>query len=189
MADTLERSYNIPLRKGFMNTPRYKRTKKAVATLKEFLLRHMKAKELRIGKALNEKLWENGIKNPPHHVKVACYREAAICYADLEGNDPKKVKVEKKEKEKKQKSKIEEMTEKIMGEKKEKASFKKKEETPEAPAEAATTEEAATPEAAPTEEKAEKPKKAAKKPAEKKENKPKVAKKPKAEKSEKKKKE
>src|SRR3989344_5497016 len=38
----LEREYNVPLRKGWLKVPKYKRGAKAVKTLKEFLVRHMK---------------------------------------------------------------------------------------------------------------------------------------------------
>ncbi len=71
----IERTYNIPLRKDFLRAPRYKRAKKAVSALKLFLQRHMKSDDIRIGKHLNKKLWEHGIKNPPHHVKVNVLKE------------------------------------------------------------------------------------------------------------------
>ncbi|MBI2141858.1 50S ribosomal protein L31e [Candidatus Woesearchaeota archaeon] len=67
---TLERTYNIPLRKEFMKAPKYKRTNKAVIAVREFLARHMKSDTIILGSYLNSKLWERGIKKPPHHVKV-----------------------------------------------------------------------------------------------------------------------
>ncbi len=66
----LERQYVIPLRKEFLKVPKYKRAKKATTAVKEFLIKHMKTKTVKIGKFLNESIWKNGIKNPPHHVKV-----------------------------------------------------------------------------------------------------------------------
>ena len=33
----LEREYNIPLRRKFLNTPKYKRSKKAIKTVREFI--------------------------------------------------------------------------------------------------------------------------------------------------------
>ena len=71
---TLERTYNIPLRKDFQRAPKYKRAKKAVNSLKEFLQRHMKSEDIRIGSSLNEKLWVHGIRNPPHHIKVTAVK-------------------------------------------------------------------------------------------------------------------
>jgi len=69
----LEREYNIPLRKEWLKVPKYKRAKKAIAGIKKFLVRHMKVddeKNVKIGNYLNLKVWERGIKNPPHHVQV-----------------------------------------------------------------------------------------------------------------------
>jgi len=76
MAKT-ERTYNVPLRKGFSKAPRYKKTKKAVITLREFLVRHMKCKpeDIKLGKHLNEKLWERGYRHPPHHIKITVIKE------------------------------------------------------------------------------------------------------------------
>ena len=67
MAEKLERTYNVPLRRGFIKAPIYKKAKKAVATLKEFMVQHMKVEEVKIGPELNKKIWERGIRNPPHH--------------------------------------------------------------------------------------------------------------------------
>src|SRR3989344_5652234 len=69
-AITLERTYNVPLRKEYMKAPRWNRSKKAVKALKEFLAKHMKSEDVKISKSLNEAVWVHGIKNPPHHVKV-----------------------------------------------------------------------------------------------------------------------
>jgi len=71
----IERTYNVPLRKGFINKAKYKKAKKAVSTLKEFLKQHLKSDKILIGKNLNEYLWKDGIKNPPHHVKVTVIKE------------------------------------------------------------------------------------------------------------------
>ena len=66
----LERTYNVPLRKEFMKVPKYKRARKAVIAVKEFVSKHMKANDVKLGKFLNEKIWERGIKRPPHHVEI-----------------------------------------------------------------------------------------------------------------------
>jgi len=74
---TIERTYNVPLRRGFRLTARYKKTKKAVTVLKEFLAQHMKTDldKIKIGKNLNKELCKHGIKNPPHHVKVTVIKD------------------------------------------------------------------------------------------------------------------
>lgn len=82
----LERTYVIPLRKEWLKVPLYKRSKKAVTALKQFLAKHMKSEEVKIGKNLNEFIWRHGIKNPPHKVKVIVTKgDDNIVLAELEG--------------------------------------------------------------------------------------------------------
>ena len=66
----LERTYNIPLRRETLKAPSYRKAKKAITAIREFIGRHMKSGNVAVGKYLNLKVWEHGIKNPPHHVKV-----------------------------------------------------------------------------------------------------------------------
>ncbi len=66
----LERTYIIPLRREWLKAPKYKRAKKAIAAIKEFIAKHMKSTEIRLSKELNEAVWTRGIKSPPHHIKV-----------------------------------------------------------------------------------------------------------------------
>lgn len=74
---TIERTYNVPLRDGFINAPKYKKAKKAGTVLKDFIAKHMKTSvdKVLVGKHLNEELWKHGIKNPPHHVKITVIKE------------------------------------------------------------------------------------------------------------------
>lgn len=82
-----KRTYTVPLRKGYRNTQRPQRAKKAVSVLRTYLKKHMKSEEVRIAKALNEHLWENGIKNPPGKVTIVAEKnDEGIVHADLEGN-------------------------------------------------------------------------------------------------------
>jgi large subunit ribosomal protein L31e len=86
MAEEIKRTYVIPLRRGFINTPRYKRTNKAVRVLKEFLKKHMKSEDIKIGPALNDLLWVNGIKNPPGKVTVDVTKDSkGVVRAELKG--------------------------------------------------------------------------------------------------------
>ncbi|MGM5481116.1 MAG: 50S ribosomal protein L31e [Nanobdellota archaeon] len=88
MADTtnLTRTYTIPLRKRFVDVPRYKRAKRAVKTVRAFLERHMKSDDVKIGPKLNEKLWVHGIKNPPARVTVTATKDKdGVVKAELEG--------------------------------------------------------------------------------------------------------
>ncbi|MGE0015345.1 MAG: 50S ribosomal protein L31e [Candidatus Methanomethylophilaceae archaeon] len=71
MADEIERIIIIPLR-ATKQAPRTKRAKRAVKEVREHVMRHMKVDEEHVwmDTALNEKLWENGIRNPPSKVAV-----------------------------------------------------------------------------------------------------------------------
>lgn len=71
----ITRTYTIPLRRKYANTPRHKRTHKAVRVLREFLVQHMKSEDVKIGKHLNEHLWQNGIRNPPSKVTVVATKD------------------------------------------------------------------------------------------------------------------
>ena len=66
----IERTYTIPLRKEWLKSPKYRRAKKAVTAIKDFLIKHMKSEDIKIGKHLNEKIWKHGMKNPPCRIKV-----------------------------------------------------------------------------------------------------------------------
>ncbi|PIY60574.1 hypothetical protein COY95_01080 [Candidatus Woesearchaeota archaeon CG_4_10_14_0_8_um_filter_47_5] len=83
---TLERTYNVPLRKEWLKKPKYKRAKRAVNTLRDFIARHMKSETVKIGKYANEKLWDRGIKNPPHHIQVTAVKdENGVVMVELVG--------------------------------------------------------------------------------------------------------
>lgn len=95
----VEREYNVPLRRGWLRVPKYKRAKKAVRTLQAFLARHMKSESenVFIGKYANLKLWEKGMKNPPHHIKVRVTKDSeGKVVAELVGAPVEKPKGEKK---------------------------------------------------------------------------------------------
>ncbi len=85
---TLERTYNVPLRKEYQKAPNWKRTPKAVTALREFLVKHMKSENINLDKQVNEKLWQHGIQNPPHHIKIIAKKdEKGIVTASLFGNE------------------------------------------------------------------------------------------------------
>lgn len=94
---SLERTYNVPLRKEYMKAPRWNRTKKAVTALRQFLAKHMKSEEVKLSKELNEEMWKHGIKNPPHHIKVKAVKdEKGVVKAELFGAEKPASKKEKK---------------------------------------------------------------------------------------------
>ncbi len=86
--EKIEREYVIPLREKCRPVARYKKTNKAVKSVKEFLARHMKIRDRDLNKIklnihLNEFLWARGIKNPPHKVKVKAVKEGDIVNVEL----------------------------------------------------------------------------------------------------------
>lgn len=128
----LERDYNVPLRRGFLLVSRYKRAKKAVKTLREFIQKHMKTEDVRIGQHLNEYIWGRGIKNPPHHVKVHAVKDAeGVVKVELFGKEYKdSIKPIEKEEPKGLKEKL---IEKVSGGKEEKSEIKEEKQKKEEP--------------------------------------------------------
>lgn len=124
----LERVYNVPLRKKYQKAPRWKRTKRAVTALKEFVFQHMKAKEVKIGKYVNLELWKHGIRNPPHHIKVNCKKdEEGIVNVELVGAPEEKPKEEPKKKPKKEEEEVEIKVKEALGEEEKIEELEKKE--------------------------------------------------------------
>ena len=102
----LERTYNVPLRRVFIRAPKWKRTRRASRALREFLVKHMKSDNVKIGKYLNLEIWKHGGKNPPHHVKVVATKDSeGLVKAELEGAPKAVVKAEKPKKDSKKEAK------------------------------------------------------------------------------------
>src|SRR3989344_5992210 len=101
----IEREYVIPLRHKWKIVQRYKRANKAVRTVKEFLVRHMKIRDkdlrkIKIDRYLNEELWFRGIRKPPAKIKVKAVRDGEIVKVEL-AELPEKLKFKKLKEEKK----------------------------------------------------------------------------------------
>jgi len=137
---TIERTYIIPLRREFINTAKYKRSKRAVNAVRRFLQRHMKSDNVKISNNINLEIWKHGIRNPPGKIKVNVTKDdAGLVKAELFGVKPKveekkEEKTEKKEEvkeEKKETKPVEEKKEEVKKEKTVKKAPKKvkKEET------------------------------------------------------------
>ncbi len=95
MADA-ERTMTVDLRRDFIDTPLYKRAKKAVTSLRARIMSQTKATEVKIGKYLNLKLWERGMRNPAHKVTfVVTKNDKGVVTAELPNIPQKKQKEEK----------------------------------------------------------------------------------------------
>jgi large subunit ribosomal protein L31e len=82
------REYIIPLREKSRPVPRYKKTPKAIKTIKEFLARHMKVENrdlnrIKIDKDLNQYMWAKGIRKHPHKIKVKATRRGEDVIVEL----------------------------------------------------------------------------------------------------------
>ena len=102
----IEREYIIPLREKCRSVPRYKKANKAIKTIKEFLVRHMKIRDrdlnkIKIDKYLNEAVWFRGIKKPPMKIKIKAIKEGEIVRAEL-SEMPDKLKFKKLREEKRE---------------------------------------------------------------------------------------
>lgn len=107
----IEREYIIPLRKKSMVVPRYKKTPKAIKTIKEFIAKHMKVAErdlnkVKIDKDLNQFLWARGIRKHPHKIKVKAIKNGENVIVELV-DYPNKLKFKKLREEKRGKEAIE----------------------------------------------------------------------------------
>jgi len=104
--DTEEREYTIPLRRKCAKTPRYKKANKAIKSIKEFLVRHMKIRDrdlrkIKLDKYLNEQIWSRGIKKPPAKIKVRAIKDGKIVRVEL-AELPSKLKFKKAREEKRE---------------------------------------------------------------------------------------
>lgn len=71
----IEREYIIPIKKYLRHTPDYKKARKAVKIVLEFVAKHLRVedrdtKNVRMDKLVNNELWWRGIANPPNKIKV-----------------------------------------------------------------------------------------------------------------------
>jgi large subunit ribosomal protein L31e len=89
---TIEREYVVPLRREWLNVPRYRRSKKAVRALKEFIAKHMKVYDrdltkIKVDIYLNNELRFRGVRKPWNKIKVKAIKyengEVAVKLVEL----------------------------------------------------------------------------------------------------------
>ncbi len=71
----IEREYIVPLRKEWLKVPKYKRAKKALRALKEFMVQHMKIydrdlRKIKVDIYLNNEIKFRGNRKPAAKIKV-----------------------------------------------------------------------------------------------------------------------
>ncbi len=72
--EEMTRTYIVPLGVVY-EAPPYRRAKKAVAVIREFATRHMKAEQVSIDTEVNELIWARGIKHPPRRITLEMERD------------------------------------------------------------------------------------------------------------------
>ena len=77
-AQKIERVYNIHYRQIIKKAPRWRRAKKAITYVREFLKRHMKVEEVKLSEEINREIWKNGAKNPPGKISVRVVKEGNV---------------------------------------------------------------------------------------------------------------
>jgi large subunit ribosomal protein L31e len=77
-----ERIYTIPLR-AVKKAPRWKRSNRAIALIRDYLVRHTKSEYIVLDNAINEKVWERGSQKPPSKIRVKVTEEEDIIRAEL----------------------------------------------------------------------------------------------------------
>ena len=87
--------YTIPLRKA-KGKPRPMRAKTGIRLVREFLLTHTKATDVKVGKHLNEAVWSRGKKRVPSRVRVHVFVDAGVAKAELVGHEYVSFAVKKK---------------------------------------------------------------------------------------------
>ena len=106
-----ERIFTINLRKITLKSPRWEKSKRSVIAVKNFLKRHMKGDEVKIGKSITEEIWKRGNQNPPKNIRIHAIltedEESKIVQAELIGVPFPEEKEKKKEKKKEEKPKEE----------------------------------------------------------------------------------
>ncbi len=146
-----ERTYTIPLRSEWLKAPRYRRAKKAIRAMKEFLAKHMKVKDRELDKVkidnwVNRAIWSRGIKNVPHKITVKAtkysdetvsvelislpksFKQEELFLKKKIEKSKKKIEEKKKEQEKKEKQKKAEVVKKEEKSEEEKLEEEKKKE-------------------------------------------------------------
>jgi len=111
-----EKIYTINLRNAVSGKPRWEKSKRSVAVVRNFLKRHMKGDAVKIGKSITEEIWKGGNQIPPKDVRIHAILtededEKKIIKAELLGvpfSEEKEKKKEKKEEKPKEEVKKEE---------------------------------------------------------------------------------
>jgi len=110
-----EKIFTINLRKLTLKAPKWEKSKKSIAIVKDFLKRHMKTEDIKMDKSITEEIWKSGSQRPPAKIRIKAYEteegekeeKRKIVKAELLGVIHEEVKEKKVEIEKKVEEKVE----------------------------------------------------------------------------------
>ncbi len=101
-----ERVYTINLRRAVLLSPTWKKSDDAVAFVRNFLKRHMKAEEVKIDSSISEKIWEHGNQRPVGKIRIKAVKDdegkvtaqlfGVVTVEELKEKPKEEVKVEEK---------------------------------------------------------------------------------------------
>ena len=90
-----EKIYNIKLTEAYKKSLR-RRSPYAVRLVKDYVGKHAKAKDVKIGSRLNEAIWERGMTRPARSVRVKVVRDGTTAKVELMGYEYKDFKAQAK---------------------------------------------------------------------------------------------
>ncbi len=77
-----EKVFTINLRREGLDTARWRKSHRSSFIVRNFLTRHMKVENIKIGNSINEEIWSRGNQKPPAKIKIK-----VIKVKDDDGND------------------------------------------------------------------------------------------------------
>jgi large subunit ribosomal protein L31e len=81
-----EKIYTINLRNAISRAAKWEKSRKSVEVVRDFLKRHTKGDEVKIGQSITEKIWERGSQKPPIKIRIK-----VIETEEGEGEEKKKI--------------------------------------------------------------------------------------------------
>lgn len=99
-----EKIYTIPIHAE--KKTRVKRSAHAVRIVRNYLKKHSKADDVRLGRRLNSAVWSRGSKKPPTSVRVKAVRDGTTVRAELLGFDYEEFRAKPKEEKKGMREKL-----------------------------------------------------------------------------------
>lgn len=79
-----KRIHVIPLRRETVKVGAWRRSPKAIRALRDYVLKHYRTGNVKVGKYLNERIWERSGRYPPAKVKVVAVKGDDKVFLELE---------------------------------------------------------------------------------------------------------